>query len=68
MLPGAHIDVYTDHRNLTFDNLNSQRTVRWRNSLEESDFNFHYIPGPTNVLADAFSRPPKMDPPIPVPK
>ena len=28
MLLGVHNDVYTDDRNLTFDNLNSQRIVR----------------------------------------
>ena len=68
MILGAHIDVYTDHKKMTFDNLNSQRIVRWKNSLEEFGPNFHYIPGPKNVLADAFSGLPKMDSPRPVPK
>ena len=68
MILGAHINVYTDHRNLTFDNLNSKIIVRLRNSLEEFGPNFHFIPGPKNVLADVFSRLPKMDPPKPFPK
>ena len=63
MLLGANID-----RNLKFPNLNSQRIVRWRCSLEEFSPKFHYIPRPKNVLADAFSRLPKMDPPSKVPK
>jgi len=51
-----NIHVYTDHKNNTFANLQTQRVLRWRLFLEDYGVQLHYIKGETNHIADALSR------------
>ena len=56
ILLGANIHVLTDYKNLTFDDLKTQRVLHWRNKTEEFSPLLHCIEGPRNILADNQSR------------
>ena len=64
ILLGQRIRVYTDHKNLTYKNFNTERVMRWRLILEEFGPEFVYIQGDKNIVADAFSRLNLVDHPI----
>lgn len=48
--------VYTDHKNLTFNHLKTERALSWRLFLEEYVATLHHISGIHNAVADALSR------------
>ena len=53
--------AFSDHRNLTFNNMKSQRALRWRLVAEEFIITIIYRKGSSNVAADALSRLPLMN-------
>lgn len=49
--------LQTDHRNLTFINMEgSPKIRRWKLAIQEYNFAIEYLPGERNVVADNFSR------------
>ena len=56
ILLGQAITVYTDHKNLTYKNFNTDRVMRWRLIIEEFGADLQHIPGNTNIVANALSR------------
>ena len=53
---GQQVRVYTDHKNLTYKQFNTDRVMRWRLIIEEFSPELVYIQGETNIVADALSR------------
>ena len=58
ILLGYEIEVFTDHKNLTFEFTEnaSQRAQRWRGLILEFDVTLKLIAGSANHVADAISR------------
>ena len=49
--------LQTDHKNLTYVNFEgSAKVKRWKMLIQEYRFQIEYLPGPQNVVSDAFSR------------
>jgi hypothetical protein len=61
ILLGQQIKVFTDHKNLTRVDFNTQRVIRWRMVIEDFAPEIVYIPGAKNIVPDAMSRLAKSD-------
>ena len=55
ILLGHKINVYTDHKNLTYVNLNTKRVMHWHLLIEEYSPKLHYIKDMHNVATNALS-------------
>jgi hypothetical protein len=49
---GTKCRVYTDHKSLKY----TDHKCRWLELIKDYDFEIHYHPGKTNLVADALSR------------
>ena len=55
ILFGQQIMVYTDHKNLTYKNFNTEHFMWWWLLIEEFGPIIEYIKGPKNIVPDALS-------------
>ena len=51
-MAGARIEIHTDHKNLTLNNFQSMRLLKWRVTLAELCPKLVYKPGEQNIVAD----------------
>src|SRR5210317_758151 len=65
ILWGQQIIIYTDHENLTYKQLNSERVLHWRLYIEEYNPIIKYIKGSHNITADTLSRLPLLPTEVP---
>ena len=58
ILLGYEVEIFTDHKNLTYESTecSSQRAQRWRGIIQEFDVELKFIAGEANIVADAISR------------
>jgi hypothetical protein len=56
ILFGQQIVIHTDHCNILYNILSSDRFIRWRLLLEEYGPEYVHVSGKDNIVADALSR------------
>ncbi len=58
---GAEIDMFTDHKNLTYSFSVNQQIIRQLNYIDEFAPKYNHIPGDNNFLSASFSPLPIRD-------
>jgi hypothetical protein len=56
ILFGQQIIIHTDHRNILYEKLSSDRIIHWRLLLEEYGPEYVHVKGKDDIVADALSR------------
>ena len=56
LLWGSAIRIFTDHMNLIYQNIKSQRILNWRMIIEEFAPKFHYKPGVNNIVGNRANK------------
>jgi hypothetical protein len=56
ILFGKRIVIHTDHQNILYNKLSSDRIIHWQLLLEEYGPDYVHVSGKDNVVADALSR------------
>lgn len=63
ILLGRVVNIYTDHKNITFLTSSNPQTLRWRLAIAEYNPKLNWIEGNSNIVADFLSRYPINDQP-----
>jgi RNase H-like domain found in reverse transcriptase len=65
ILLGHKIEVFTDHKNLIYDDLKTEQVLCWRLLMAEYGVKITYIKGSENIVVDVLSRyPTSIDPEV----
>jgi hypothetical protein len=57
LIRDVHFTLHTDHKNLTYINLeNSGKVRRWKIDIQDFDFDIAFVKGEDNGISDGHSR------------
>jgi len=61
ILLGRVVNLFTDHKNITFLTSSRPQTLRWRLAIAEYNPKLNWVEGESNIVADFLSRYPIND-------